>query len=88
MERRILADRRQMHVFVFEDRRSGPFDRRDKNHRRREVEEQREKIERIRAFKARDKAAASASPPLLTRKRLTWIGLAFLLLVVVLFLIQ
>lgn len=88
MERRKIADRRQKHIFVSEDRRSGPFDRRDKNHRRLEIEEEREKIERIRAFKAKDRAASSASPPLFTKKRLTWMGLALLALVVVFYLIR
>jgi hypothetical protein len=88
MERRKTADRRQEHIFVSEDRRSGPFDRRDKVHRRRDIEEEREKIERIRAFKAKDRAASSASPPLFTRKRLVWMGLALLGLVVVFYLIR
>jgi len=88
MEKRKAADRRQDHIFVSADRRSGPFDRRDKNHRRREIEEEREKIERIREFKARDRAASSASPPLFTKKRLVWLGLAILGLVVVLYLFR
>jgi len=88
MERRKAADRRQKHIFVSEDRRSGPFDRREKNHRRQEIEEEREKIERIRAFKAKDRAASSASPPLFTKKRLVWMGLAILGLVVVFYLIR
>jgi len=75
-------------MFVSEDRRSGPFDRRDKNHRLRDIEEEREKIERIRAFKARDRAASSASPPLFTKKRLTWMSLAILALVMVLYLFR
>ena len=88
MERRKSTDRRQEHLFVSEDRRSGPFDRRDKGHRRREIKEEREKIERIRAFKAKDRAASSASPPLFTKKRLVWMGLAILVLVVVLYLFR
>lgn len=88
MERRKKADRRQEHIFVSEDQRSGPFDRRQKSHRRRDVEEEREKIERIRAFKARDRAASSASPPLFNKKRLVWMGLALLALVVVTYLFR
>jgi hypothetical protein len=84
MERRKTAERRQEHIFVSEDRRSGPFDRRHKSHRRRDIEEEREKIERIRAFKARDRTASSASPPLFTKKRLAWMGLAILILAAVL----
>jgi hypothetical protein len=85
MERRKNADRRQEHIFVSEDRRSGPYDRREKNHRRQEIEEEREKIERIRAFKAKDRAASSASLPLFTKKRLVWMVLAILVVVVVLY---
>ena len=88
MERRQTAERRQEHIFVSDDRRSGPFDRRQKSHRRRDIEEEREKIERIRAFKARDRAASSESPPLFTKKRLVWMGLAILGLVVVLYLFR
>lgn len=88
MERRKTADRRQEHIFVSADRRSGPFDRRQKSHRHRDIEQEREKIERIRAFKARDRAASSASPPLFTRKRLVRMGLALLALVVVLYLFR
>ena len=88
MERRKITDRRQEHIFVSEDRRSGPFDRRDKGHRLREIEEERQKIERIRAFKAKDRAASSASPPLFTTKRLVWMGLALLGLMVVFYLIR
>ncbi|BBO75880.1 hypothetical protein DSCW_32970 [Desulfosarcina widdelii] len=88
MERRKITDRRHKHIFVSEDRRSGPFDRRDKGHRRQEIEEEREKIERIRAFKAKDRAASSTSPPLFTKKRVVWMGLAILVLVVVLYLFR
>lgn len=90
MERRKTTDRRQEHIFVSEDRRSGPFDRRDTGHRRRDIEEEREKIERIRAFKAKDRAASSSSssPPLFTKKRLVWMGLGLLGLVVVFYLIR
>jgi hypothetical protein len=84
MERRKTADRRQEHSFGSEDRRSGPFDRRQDSHLRRDILEEREKIERIRAFKARDRSASSESSPLFTKKRLVWMGLAILVLVLVL----
>ena len=88
MEKRKSADRRQEHLFVSEDRRTGPFDRRSPVSSREEREAEREKIERIRAFKARDRAASSESPPLFTKKRLVWMGLAILGLVVVLYLFR
>ena len=85
MEKRKVADRRQDHMFVSDDRRTGPYDRRSPVVRREEIEAEQEKIERIRAFKAKDQAASSAAP-LFTTKRLILLGAAALALIVVLFL--
>ena len=51
MERRKTEDRRQFHVFVADDQREGPYERRDDDARRWEREQEKAKIERIRAFK-------------------------------------
>ena len=80
MERRKGEDRRQVHVFVSEDRRDGPFERRDDETRRREREREREKIERIRAFKHKDKAPLPARP-MITKKRMMVVGIVLLVLV-------
>ena len=85
MEKRRSPDRRQEHMFVSKDRRVGPFDRRDSTDRREEILSEREKIERIRAFKAKDQAVSSQAP-LFTKKRLILLGAALLLLIAVLYL--
>lgn len=87
MERRKSEDRRQVHVFVSDDRRDGPHERRDDEARRRERERERKKIERIRAFKEQDNAPLPATP-IITRKRLVYIGLALLVFVVAVMLLQ
>ena len=87
MERRKAEDRRQVHVFVSDDRRDGPYERRDDEARRREREREKKKIERIRAFKAKDNAPAQATP-MMTKKRLIYIGLALLVIAVVIMLLQ
>ena len=84
MERRKSADRRQDHVFVSNDRRTGPFDRRSSKSRREEIAAERAKIARIQAYKAKDKAADSAQP-LFTPRRMAFLGLALLILVAMLF---
>ena len=84
MERRQSADRRQEHLFVSDDRRTGPYDRRGPKGRRKEIIAEREKIARIQAYKARDKTASSAQP-LFTPKRLVFLGVALVVLVVMLF---
>ncbi|WP_319405853.1 hypothetical protein [uncultured Desulfosarcina sp.] len=86
MERRKNQDRRQVHVFVADDRRDGPYERRDDDARRWEREQERAKIERIRAFKEKNKASTSALPRI-TTKRLVYIGLALLILVVAIMLL-
>ena len=86
MERRKTEDRRQVHAFVADDRREGPYERRDDDARRWEREQERAKIERIRAFKEKDKSSPSASP-MITTKRLVYIGLALLVIAVAVFLI-
>ena len=87
MERRQAEARRQVHVFVSKDRRDGPYERREGEARRRERERERKKIESIRAFKEKDKAPAPAAP-MITQKRLIYVGMVVLVLVVALFLIQ
>jgi len=84
MEKRKMVDRRQAHLFVSDDRRTGPYDRRSPALGREEIEAEREKIERIRAFKTKDRTAP-ADQPLFTPKRLVFLGLALLMLVAVLF---
>lgn len=84
MDRRKLPDRRKVHVFVANERRTGPSDRRNADARRRERAEEREKINQIRRFKDKDTvhaipAAASQS----RRRQLVIVGVALLLLVVI-----
>ena len=81
MERRKAEARRQVHMFVSDDRRDGPYERRDDEARRWERERERKKIERIRAFKEKDNVPLSATP-MITKKRLVYIGLALLVVVV------
>ncbi len=81
MERRKAEARRQVHVFVSDDRRDGPYERRDDEARRGERERERKKIERIRAFKEKDKAPPPATP-MISQKRLIYTGIALLVVVV------
>jgi hypothetical protein len=81
MERRTTETRRQDHVFVADERRQGPHDRRGDEARRRERERERKKIESIRAFKEKDKSP-SPSAPMITNKRLMYLGVILLVLVV------
>lgn len=85
VERRTLADRRKVHMFVSEERRKGPHDRRGAEQRRRERTLEREKIEKIQSFKEKKKLPASPASPVITKKLLVCIGLTLLLLVIVLF---
>ncbi len=87
MERRKTENRRQVHLYVADDRRAGPFDRRGDDIRRRERIKEREKIERIRAFKDKDKSSPTGTP-MMTRKRLVFAGLALLVIVVALMLLR
>ncbi|MEE4112013.1 MAG: hypothetical protein V2I40_04310 [Desulfobacteraceae bacterium] len=87
MERRKAEARRQVHVFVSDDRRDGPYERRGDETRRRERERERKKIERIRSFKEKDKAHAPVAP-MMTGKGLTVVGIVLLVLVATWFLIQ
>ena len=87
MERRKIAKRRAVHLFVADERRKGPFDRRGVETRFLEREREREKIERIRAFKQRDQTI-SKDTPLFTKKRLVYLGLIVIIVVAVLFLID
>ena len=87
MERRKAEDRRQVHVFVSEDRRDGPFERRDDETRRREREREREKIERIRAYKQKDKAPLPTRP-MITKKRMIVVGIVLLAWVAAMLLVK
>ena len=87
MERRTGDSRRQHHAFVSDDRRDGPYERRGDDVRRRERELEREKIEKIRAFKEKDNIP-SPGPPIITRQRLIYLGIAMLVVVIAVFLIQ
>ncbi len=87
MERRKTDKRRKVHMFVSDDRRDGPYERRDDETRRREREREREKIERIRSFKEKDNVPSPATP-MITKKRLIYVGMVVLVLLVALFLIQ
>lgn len=84
MERRQTAERRKIHMFVSEERRTGPHERRGADARRRESAREREKIARIRAFKEKDKVSVPARP-LITRKRLLFVGLGLLIIIGILF---
>jgi hypothetical protein len=86
MERRTTETRRQDHVFVADERREGPYDRRGDEARRRERERERKKIESIRAFKDKDKVPPAVAP-MITQKRLVYIGLALLVVVAAVFLL-
>ena len=82
MERRQGADRRQMHMFVSQDRRSGPFDRRGAAGRQHERMQERQAIERIRAYKEKDRADRKTAP-LLTRKQVVYLSLTLLIILVI-----
>jgi hypothetical protein len=88
MERRKISDRRKVHMFFSHERRSGPFDRRNADARRRERAEEMQKIKEIRKFKEKETLSA---PPAATynlkRKQLIAVGLALVLLAIALFFI-
>lgn len=87
MERRKSPDRRREHVFVSQDRRQGPYDRRGVEARLRTGRREREKIERIRAFKKKE-PAVSPAPGLLTGRRLVTAALIVLILVAAILLLR
>ncbi len=87
MERRATADRRLVHVFVSDERRNGPYERRGADIRHLERERERKKIERIRAFKEKGQPSPPATP-VITKKRLIYVGLALLIIVVASFLLN
>jgi hypothetical protein len=87
MERRKTENRRQVHLYVADDRRTGPFDRRGDDIRRRERMQEREKIERIRAFKEKDTSTPTDTPTM-TKKRLVFACLVLLVIVAALMLLQ
>ncbi|MFO7715519.1 hypothetical protein [Desulfosarcina sp.] len=76
----MTADRRLIHVFVSDERRSGPHERRGAEIRHLESMRERQKIERIRAFKQKGQSAQPATP-MVTKKRLTYLCLGLLLLI-------
>jgi hypothetical protein len=84
MERRKIADRRKLHMFFSDERRTGPFDRRNADARRRERAQEMEKIKKIRQFRENETPPASSARPILTRTQLVAVGLALLLLAIVL----
>jgi hypothetical protein len=85
MERRMTPDRRLIHIFVADERRSGPYNRRGAETRHRERESEREKIARIRAFKEQSQSSSSTQP-LITKKHLFFLGLALLIILVAFYL--
>ena len=68
-------------MFVSDERRVGPYDRRGAANRRRERAQEIKKIHQINTFKNKKRESSSAEP-LLTRKRLTFLGLALVLIVI------
>jgi hypothetical protein len=82
MERRKIPDRRKIHVFVANDRRKGPFDRRGASARSWERAREKEKIKRIRSFKEKAKMEPSFMP-WMDKKRMVLLALAALLIVIV-----
>jgi hypothetical protein len=68
-------------MFVSNERRTGPFDRRGADMRHRERQMELRKIKQLRRYKERDRATPSAEP-LLNKKRLTLLGLALVLIVI------
>lgn len=87
MEKRKAEQRRQIHMFVADDRRNGPYERRDDDARRRERAHQLEKIERIRSFKDEDQTSPPVTP-MITTKRVVYFGMALLAILVAVFLIK
>jgi hypothetical protein len=88
MERRQTAERRQVHLFVAEDRREGPHDRRKAHLKLVDLEQERAKIERIRAFKAKDKnKTESTKSPLFSTNRLIYLGVVLVIVLAALLLI-
>lgn len=87
MERRKNEERRQVHVFVSNERRVGPYDRRGTESRRIERERERKKIESLRAYREKSNVPLAAAP-MITRNRLLYLALALLVILVTLFLIR
>lgn len=87
MERRKTPDHRKVHMFVSNERRKSPHDRRGTDTRRLQRDREREKIESIRAFKDKDNASSPVAP-LITKKRLVYFCLGLLIIVVAVFLIN
>lgn len=88
MERRKTPDRRKIHTFFSDERRTGPFDRRNADARHRERVEEMKKIKEIRDYKEKDASHVIpvAIPPS-RRKQLVAVGLVLLLLAIAFFFI-
>ena len=84
MERRKIADRRKLHMFFSDERRIGPFDRRNADVRRRERAKEMEKINKIGQFKKDETPPVPTASPRLTTKQLVALGLALFLLAIIL----
>jgi hypothetical protein len=84
MERRIMPDRRTVHMFVALDRRTGPYDRRGVSARLRERAQEMEKIRRLQSFKEKDRIDAPAAS-WMNKMRIVYLTLIVLILLVALF---
>ncbi|WP_155323849.1 hypothetical protein [Desulfosarcina ovata] len=83
MERRIGIDRRQVHMFVANERRIGPYDRRGADTRRQERAQQIKKIDTIRSYKEKTRSASGVSPAFSSR-RMVYVGVILLIILVIL----
>ena len=84
MERRRIADRRKMHLFVAEERRTGPHDRRGAHKKRQAWQREREKVEKIKDYRTTPRRTAHSAPRRITNLQFFIVGLALILLVVLL----
>ena len=82
MERRAIADRRQVHMFFANDRRTGPHDRRGADIRREQRAKEIKKIKALMAYKEKEQDAPAKSSTL-TRKRIAYIGVVLAIVVIV-----
>ncbi|BBO90148.1 hypothetical protein [Desulfosarcina ovata] len=82
MERRIGIDRRQVHMFFANERRTGPHDRRGADARRQERARQIKKIDTIRSYKEKTRNASGVSP-VSSSRRMVYVGVALLIILVI-----
>lgn len=86
MERRKISDRRKMHSFFSDERRTGPFDRRNADARHRERAEEMKKIQEIRGYKEKGASHPTPAATLSSRhKQLVAVGLVLLLVAIAFF---